>query len=1306
MNVAYVFDEYMIQNSHICRMKVILNFTISKLFFFVLMSSSFVFAHLDLLGQENTYNVVIPWDASKEITVNEQVMFVPSIKNQGYNGKNPFFAWQTKVNDFLDYAVKVNNLTFYDASAEDLTFLSINGINVPTEPEINTSTSISRADKFVHVSLNPFLKVDGVIKRISSFKVELESKPMPATKKDFVGSSVLGDINSRWYKISVSQDGIYKIDQAFLVSLGIDVSNLNPSHINIYGNGFGKLPELNSVYRPDDLVKNDILVVGEGDGSFDSNDYILFHGWGPNRIYQVGNELQREMNPYSGVSCYFIRISESDIPGRVQVEASIETPNENVNSFNYFSVYEQELKSLVGGGQRWYGDLFDEELTKSFSFNVPNIVTSSPAKFRISAASNPSSGLNSVQLSIGSEVLTSFSLPTVAADYARVEKTFEDVTPQSSMPLTMTVSRSNPAVMTYLDKIELNARASLIFSGNQMYFRDLLSVGGGKISSFTIENFNSNSFVWNVTNRQKPVLEVGSFNGNSYSFVTRTDSLKTFVVSNGSNFLTPNYIGTVVPQNLHALDYADLLIVTPVVFKDQAERLANLHRNEGLLVHVVTTDQIYNEFSSGSLDVTAIKWFAKMFFDRANGNPDLMPKNLLLFGDGTYDPKGIVSNVNYIPTYQVLNSENHIDALVTDDYFGMMNDNESLGNADAMDLGVGRLLISSNQIAKEQVDKIEIYITNGANLMNTSEDCCSGNSNVDGTFGDWRLNYVQIADDEEGGYFITQDCEPQYEEVTANHPEMNADKLYTDAFVQVSGAGGQRYPDVYDAITNRVQRGALVVNYVGHGGEAGAALERIITISQILSWTNLNKMNLFVSATCEFTKYDDPSRVSAGEWVSLNPAGGAIALMTTTRSVYFDVNSTTGERFYENVFQRDNLFQPLTFGEIMRRTKNSTNEGINKRSFTLIGDPALKIALPKYRIVTDSINHMSPNLVNDTIEALSKMNIKGHLEDFNGNVLTNYQGVLSPTVFDKPKLGKTLAQDPTSPVLEFSTQRNSMYKGKASIKDGYFDFTFVVPKDINYAFGNGKISYYANNTDTDAFGEDKRFVVGGLNSAGLNDNVAPTVELYLNDQNFVSGGLTDESPKLIAEVFDENGVNTVGNGIGHDIVAILDNNTSDPILLNDYYTAILDSYQSGKVSYDFSGLSVGNHTLTFKVWDVNNNSSETSINFTVVEKQEISLDHVLNYPNPFTTKTQFFFEHNQVCETLESQIQIFTVSGKLVKTINQSVRTAGFRTEGIDWDGRDDFGDQIGKGVYIYKISVRNPEGEIAEKVEKLVLLR
>jgi hypothetical protein len=535
---------------------------------------------------------------------------------------------------------------------------------------------------------------------------------------------------------------------------------------------------------------------------------------------------------------------------------------------------------------------------------------------------------------------------------------------------------------------------------------------------------------------------------------------------------------------------------------------------------------------------------------------------------------------------------------------------------------------------------------------------------------------------------------------------MNCDKLYCDAYTQVTSAGGERYPDIFNAITDRVERGALVVNYVGHGGEVGLAEERIVTVPQIQSWSNINKLNLFVSATCEFTKYDDPKRVSAGEYVSLNAVGGAIALMTTSRSVFFGVNTVTGLQFYEHVFTRDSNNEPLAFGEIMRLTKNGSGSSDNKRSFTLIGDPALKIALPRLKVVTDSVNGLNPVVEIDTIRALSKVTIKGHLEDFNGNLLSNFNGIVTPSIFDKPKDLSTLGQNVDSPIIDFELQKNIVYKGKATVTNGNFSFSFIVPKDINFSFGNGKISYYANGSQTDASGSDDRFIIGGIDENGITDTQGPDISLYINDKNFVNGGITDETPTLLAELFDENGINTVGNGIGHDLTVILDDNTSEPIVLNDYYTAVLDSYQSGEVNYRFPALEKGKHKLTVKVWDVNNNSSEKSIDFIVQEKAEMALDHVLNYPNPFTTKTQFYFEHNQVCSQLETQIQIFTVSGRLVRTLNQIVNTEGFRSQGIEWDGRDDFGDQLAKGVYVYTLRVNSPDGTNAEKTEKLVLLK
>lgn len=1266
---------------------------------------------LGLAGYANSQNeeiVSIQWGESKILTQGDNSIVAPVILGQEFIGQIPNYFWSKKVENNVFFNVNAELISTIPATDVDEAYLKSNYVEV-NGFSADVALSNARDEKYVILNLMPFVRENGVLRRVTSVKLTY-SKSVPVqnfVQKSFVANSALRPGTGSWYKISVTRDGIYKIDKAFLNACGIDTDNLDPNDINIFGNGDGRLPENNSVARTDDLAKNAIKIVGGDDGVFNDGDYILFHGWGPHRWYEDGSGFDQDRNPYSDISCYYININSADTPLRIGDMPNSASPvTHSVSNYNFYTVYEKDNTSLVNGGQRWYGDLFDTDLNQSFSFNVPNITSSSPAEFEVSLASSSNSSVGTAQkYSIGSTVLLETTLPT-GSDYGRSVNTMTYNNPTSSMILNISITRNTPDALTYLDRILLNVRRELVFTGDQILFRDLNSVGVGNVAEYSLSNLPVGSgFVWEITDRHVPYLVQGSFVGGDYVFQSNADTLREFIASDGTDFLSPTRIGAVTPQNLHALGPADYLIITHKNFLSQANRLAALHENNGLTVHVVTSEQVYNEFSSGMLDATAIRSFAKMFYDRSAATPEERPKSLLIFGDGTYDPKNRVpNNNNFMLTYQVANSENHIGALVTDDYFGMLDDTDAFASSDLLDIGIGRLLISDNTMAKQQVDKIEHYMHNGSSLYSTANTNC-GTDNGASTFGDWRTRYVQIADDEEF-QFIGEDCEAQYDSVTNNYPVMNCDKIYMDAYQQISTAGGERYPEVNEAINDRMDRGALVVNYVGHGGEVGVAEERVITVPQIQDWKNINNMPLFVTATCEFTKYDDPDRVSAGEWASINPYGAAIALMTTTRSVYYEVNEATGRAFYANVFERDADFKPRSFGEIIMRAKNEAGSSNNKRSFTLIGDPALQIALPEMNIVTDSINGFAPGVVTDTLKALSKVTIKGHIEDFNGTTLTGFNGVISPSVFDKPKIQTTLQNDPGAPLVDFEIQTNKLYRGKASVTNGFFEFTFIVPKDINYSIDYGKISYYADNGNIDAIGFEKGVYVGGVDENGIDDTEGPQIDIFLNDESFVDGGITDETPVLIAKLFDENGINAVGNGVGHDLIAVLDNETANPIVLNDYYTAELDDYQSGEIRYNFTELEQGEHTLSVKVWDVNNNSSEQVIRFTVQEKQEMSLAHVLNYPNPFTTSTEFYFEHNQVCSQLEAQIQIFTVSGKMVKTINQYVHTEGFRSEGIPWDGRDDFGDQLAKGVYIYRLIVQTPDGEKDEKLEKLVILK
>lgn len=1274
----------------------------------ILLFSFLIFNLLAFSQNDLTYN--IEWENPIIFKVNNKEVYLPKIKNQGYNIDKPMFELKEKTQLNSNVSFSLTNVVTEKALKKESDYVNHFLLNdLYDSVQFQAKVVYAGKEKFISVSLFPFLLKNGEVNRIVSFSLKIKDAPSEKKSKSLksnVSNSVLS--SGQWYKISLNKDGVYKIDKSFLESCGINTNNLNPNHIHIYGNGEGRLPELNSEYRTDDLAQNAIFIVGGEDNQFDKDDYILFNAWGPDRWYENSGKFYNDKNIYSDQSYYFITINSNITPLLISTLNSNDNViiNYQTTTYSYYDSHESDLYSLVAGGQRWYGELFDTELNRTFQFNIPNVDNTSSINFDVAIASNASvaSGTNQT-FSINGQNLYSSTLPV--GDFSRKTFSFTYDSPISSFDLDVSVTRNSPTVLTYLDFITLNARRSLVYAGSQFNFRDLNSVFTGQWSKFTVSTSNSSFKVWDVSNRHSPKIIVGSFLANDFSFIIDTDSLREFVAFDILSTYSPVFVEIVKNQNLHALEQADYLIVTHENFKSQAERLANLHRETGLIVHVVTTKEIFNEFSSGSLDPTAIKDFVKMFYNRYKlNNNTIQPKYLLLFGDGTYDPKNRVpNNNNYVPTYQVLNSEYDLSAMVTDDYFGMLDDNESISSSDMLDIGVGRLLVSDLNTAKQQVDKIEHYLKNGSNLFSNVVGQCTSNSENE-VFGDWRNKYVIIADDEESGYFINQDAEPNSIYVKENFPEMNCDKLYLDAFKQISNAGGQRYPDVENLITKRVESGALVVNYIGHGGESGAAEERIITIPQIQSWLNIDKLNLFVSATCEFTKFDDPSRLSAGELVSLNRNGGAIALMTTTRSVFFGVNTITGKKFYENVFSRDSNGLPLRFGDILMKTKNASGSSDNKRSFTLIGDPALRIALPTYKVVTDSINGFSVNDKIDTLRALSKVRIKGHIEDLNGVPLTSFQGILQPTIFDKVKNQSTLGQDSDSPIISFETQKNALYRGKSSIVNGAFDFSFIVPKDINYSYGAGKLSYYGNDLLSDAQGQDTNFIVGGIDSSGVDDNVGPDIKLYFNNENFVDGGLTSETPTLIVKLYDESGINTVGNGIGHDITLVIDGKTASPIVLNEYYSSDIDSYQSGGITYVLDKLDAGMHNLKFKVWDVNNNSSEVSLDFTVQESLDLALKHVLNYPNPFTTNTDFYFEHNQICNELDVQIQVFTVSGKLIKTIQQKVNASGFRSEGINWDGLDDYGDQIGRGVYLYKLTVKSEDGKTADKIEKLVILR
>jgi hypothetical protein len=1220
-----------------------------------------------------------------------------SFENAKYDAKKDFLGIYSK--QIVLNKEKIVGINIIDVKYEDIEDEKVKNVSghefINDNINIRYVNAVSRKINYGEIILTPiiFNSKKGGYQRVTQYKVEVitkkENPNNNSNNKSFATNSVLesGD----WYKIAVLDDGVFKLSYDFLKNLGLDIDNLNPNNFKLYGNGGKMLPALNSDFRIDDIRQNAVYVEGELDGSFDKEDYVLFYGQSPHLWeYNTGTLLfEHQMNKYSDSTYYYITFSNTgESPKRINQQTSLTSPNQLVNSFNDYAYYEKDLLNLIKSGEQWFGEVFDIKTDYNFIFNFPNIDMSSPISINFSAAAR-SSSVSMFSLSIGSSPLNvsigQVNTTSYHGRYANLGNGVLTANPTSAIiNVNVSYNKPNSGAIGWLDELELNARRNLIMSGNQLFYRDVQSVGVGNISTFTLGDAGTVSRVWEITDPFNIREQQYNLNGNILTYSLSTDSLRSFVALSTSYETQIFGLGKVNNQNLHAIVQADMVIVSHPSFLSQATQLADFHSDEGLSVVLVTPEQIYNEFSSGSQDVVAIRDFLRMLYERNALISTDLPKYLLLFGDGSYDNKNrIVGNTNFIPSYQSTESMNIIGSLVSDDYYGLLDINEGVwSGTEYLDIGIGRLPVKSQEEANNVVNKIINY-------------------NVPNSMNEWRNRITFIGDDEEGNVHMSQPNQLA-DIVETNYKSYNINKIFLDAFKQEATAGGSRYPEVNKAINNAIDEGSLLINYTGHGGETGWAHERVLTLADINSWDNTEGFPLFVTATCEFSRWDDPKRTSAGELVLIEPNGG-IGLFTTVRLVYSNPNMALNTSFYNEVFEKLNTEMP-SMGDVFMIIKNSNASSTNTRNFTLLGDPALKLAYPIHDAITTKINGVSVSS-NDTIKALSKVTIEGIVQDENGQKLTNFNGVIHPIVFDKEKQIVSLANDGGNPYT-FNSQTSKLFKGKVSVQNGDFSYTFVVPKDIAYNYGKGKLSYYAENQVEDANGYHTDLYIGGTSDNFEADNTGPGIDLFMNDENFVFGGITDENPILLANISDVHGINMVGNGIGHDIVAVLDDKTEDSFILNDYYEADLNSYQNGKVYFPFTDLTEGRHKLTLKVWDVYNNSSEATIEFVVVKSKDITLERVYNYPNPFTTYTEFWFEHNQPSKQLYAQVQIFTVSGKLVKTIEQHILNEGYRATSINWDGLDEYGDRIGRGVYVYRLKVRAENFSVAEKYEKLVILR
>lgn len=1186
-----------------------------------------------------------------------------------------------------DFKFALENLVFSEVQVPQ-GFDAFNTLG--SEISVTSKKLKSGKTQKLQLQIVPFKRLGDKVFKIESFLLTklpvknntLKSTPAKLASHEWKSVSVLKD--GAWKKISTSGKGIYKIPYSKLSEWGFS----NPAQVKVFGSGGKILSEDPGETGYDDLAQNAVWH-GKSGGA----DCLFFYAPGSTEwTYDSNKKLfEHHINDYATKGFFFLteNVGNNKTPQKI---ATVEqNATHTVSDYDAFGVHEMDLENVLklGSGKQWYGEKFRDNLAKNFDFELENLQLDATVSVKVSAIGRSFNGsemsvsinqaeagkLEFYQVNTGSQT-SKYADPKIGTFAA----TLSSEAAKISLKYFTDKASNNPDdnATAWLDWIEVNYKRQLILGKQPLFFRDAGSVGSQNIVAFNLKNTTAGTQVMDVTdiNNVKEIsVEVA---GTTATAKIEAAKLREFVAFNpDAIFKEPELVGEVGNQNLHGLSTPEFLIVTHANFMDAANRLADFHRTyDNMDVEVAEAGQVYNEFSSGAKNATGIRNFIKMFYDRDNGL-----KYVLLFGDGSYDNRGIKSGTkNFVPTYQSENSLNPVASFVTDDYFAILDAGESVYDG-AVDLGIGRIPASTPSEANLVVDKIESYYRPEA-------------------LGEWRGTVCFIGDDEDGGLHMG-DSEKLANSVNENHKAFITDKIYFDAYPEEVTPAGERYPDVTDAINERVKNGVLVLNYVGHANDRYMADEHVLDISNVNAWSNANNLPIFVTATCEFSRFDT-DETSIGEYILFNASGGGIGLFSTTRVVFAYSNFLLSRSFYNFVFETDENGERYRMGDIMRLAKINTINTTNKRNFSLLADPALKLSYPKYRVITTSVNGKDPETATDTMAALQKIEVDGYVSDYFGGKLGDFSGEVAITVYDKAVTLATLGNGGERP-FNFKVQENIIYKGKAKVQNGDFNFSFVLPKDISYGTGTGKIVYYAKNGEADAHGAYNNFVIGGASGQSVSDKNGPEIELFIDNEDFLNGGKTSKNPLLIARLNDENGINTAGTGIGHDITAVLDNDYSNVMVLNNYYESEINDFTSGTLQFLLQDISPGTHTLRLKAWDVANNSSEAEIEFEV--SGEFFISSVESAPNPATDYTNFSFAHNQAGASLNVVVEIFDLMGRRVDYINTQVGSNGTNSNPLRWDFNDTK-TQFGSGIYVYKVTAQNAEGLVTSKSGKLMVAR
>ncbi len=1103
-----------------------------------------------------------------------------------------------------------------------------------------------------------------------------------------------------WVKIGVTESGVYRLTQTQLAQLNPGFATADPKRLRLYGNGGALLPQPNDTRRPDDLTENAIQVVGEADGRFDASDAILFFGQSP-RVVRYDSTAQRfthQINPYSDTTFYFLTIGGSAGLRLSDSPAGSLVNSPAITTFDDYQFHEQELTKIpsVHSGREWLGEYLTADTTKVILFDVPGALSNSAVRLTASVMAGATVSTQfRVQVNeqpVG--VIPIYPISGYEYDYQGVARTdtflAKPATGNNSLRVAVTFRKNGLySAQGYLNFLAVQTQRELRQYDKPVWMRRL------KKGQYAVKQATASLRVWNVTDPLKPVAQAYTLSSAQEAVWASAQSGDYFLFTDAQT-LSPVSLAGISNQDLHSQPTPNLLLITPAAWRGQAERLAKFRReNDQLSVLVVTTQQVYNEFGSGQPDPTAIRDMARYFYQK---QPDKL-RYLLLFGDATYDYKNISGQVNatqlasMVPVYESRESLHPVLSYSSDDYYGFMDADEGEWPENnrgdyQLDIGIGRLPVKSMDEARTVVDKLIRY------------------SSDPSITGDWQTRVMLVADD--GDYTIhQQDTDQMAKLVEKMAPAYRPERIFLDDYPQETTTTGQKAPVVNRLINQAVADGRLIINYSGHGGIVGLADEQVVTLQDILSWKNA-RLPLFVTATCQFGRYDDPSVISGAELTLLSRTGGGIGLLTTTRPVYANTNLLLNQAFYNAVFTPVNGQMPR-LGEVMQATKNNSLSGPVNRNFALLGDPSLRLAYPKAQAILTQVNGkaITPSRF-DTLRALQTVELKGEIRQ-QGQRVADFTGTAQLSLYDKATTYTTLGLDAGSPKMTYQAFRNPIFTGQVAVQQGRFTARFTLPKDIDYTVGKGKLYLYAVRADSaqDATGSNDSLWIGGSVFADSIDTEPPTVALS------VVGGTIDQDVVRIdgpdvtlrIDLSDNQGINIARSGIGHELTARFGN--QPVIVLNENYVASGSGGRQGVVQYRFRQVPAGRYMLRVKAWDINNNSTEGTLTIVVSERPGLALRALRASPNPVVDQTSLTVELNRSGEPLDWTVGVYDLNSRLLNQQTGQCSTCESIITVGEWNGQMDGGQPLANGLYIIRIDIRSAvDGSAATGTGRIVLTK